>query len=246
MKRITLLLLTLLQFALIYSCGNPENSFNQARKLNTVKAFSDFISKYPDNFLVSSAESLICSLNLDTALKKNSVTSLLVFVKNNSKCFCCDTAIKKIKEYKKTIMSEEKQFISEFTEYDQFERIWYIALKNINGSEVAKKVFEYNNYNGMLISKIVIISLPSQDTIATIIYDMFGEPIKNKYICLDIEGNILKENGKPIIVDAFKARQKSTFNRKYNGSFVVSEVMKSYPCLNCDDETGKVDCFYIW
>lgn len=65
-------LLLLIIWVILYSaCTNPDKEFQKAKSLNTIDAYTDFITRFPESELVEPAEFAICSLTFDAAKQSN-------------------------------------------------------------------------------------------------------------------------------------------------------------------------------
>ena len=131
---------------------------------------------------------------------------------------------------------EEGAFLVEVIRYDKYSRAESCTLVNVYGEEIAKKLYKYGDYNPTLLDYIVTIDTSTNETIHS----------SSKWVCLDEEGNIIKKDGKPVVVKKFSAMQKSYSETKYDGSFINRKTRKIYPCKNCAKETGIENCWYVW
>ncbi len=73
----------------------------------------------------------------------------------------------------------------------------------------------------------------------------------NKFLCLDRKGRIIAErditvSGRPMpkFIETFEARQKSTFENEYSGSFIKKTIKKIYPCENCNSINKEIG--FVW
>lgn len=138
---------------------------------------------------------------------------------------------------------EENAYLAEITKYDKYERPVSIILKNIEGKAVAKKELKYRIYNSTLIDR-EITSTIADELIHETVYEV-GKPVNNMFLCLDSKGNIIRKNGKPLLVKPFRAKQKCVFHHVYDGMFRVQTIGKIYACENLPKDATK-KCRYVW
>jgi hypothetical protein len=149
---------------------------------------------------------------------------------------------------KKKTITETRNFITEFMHYDQFGRPKNLDLNNVLGKIVAEKTFEFHSYNDKLISKEIITEFPALKKIQIIDYNQYGQKLNPKLLCLDNDGNVLRENGNFVLVDYFNARQRRVTRHTYKPFTKYRLFSKTtiYPCTNCSSVTGIKDCVYVW
>jgi len=143
---------------------------------------------------------------------------------------------------------KEESFIELYTSYDKYGRAKSVGLSNIEGEKIAEKSRYFHDFNNELIRKEVISDSKTSETLLIIDYNNYGKPINPMRLCLDIKGNIMKKNGKPIIVKPFEAQQESHSNISYRGlsQHISSVTIKIYRCKNCEEMTGIKGCLFIW
>ncbi|MFC2121731.1 HEAT repeat domain-containing protein, partial [Bacteroidota bacterium] len=131
--------------------------------------------------------------------------------------------------------------------YDSYGRENSLILKNTKGQEVAKKDFYFNASNPTQKMGEAITDLVKGNIIHNEVYDAYGRSNNPMWLCLDIEGNIIRNSGKAVFVKTFGAVQKSKFEIEYNSrGFKDKKIIKIYPCKNCVEKTGMKNCKYVW
>ncbi|MDW7681710.1 MAG: HEAT repeat domain-containing protein, partial [bacterium] len=98
----------------------------------------------------------------------------------------------------------EESYIKLTIIYDQFQRKNVASLSNTDGEMIAKQVFEYHDFNNMLIRRTITTDLASQDTLRITDYNAYGRPENYKYLCLSKDGNIIKNDSEPALVELFQ------------------------------------------
>lgn len=132
--------------------------------------------------------------------------------------------------------------------YDQFQRKNAATLSNANGDMIAKQVFKYHDFNNMLIRRTITTDLVSQDTLRITDYNDYGKPENYKYLCLNKDGNIIKNGSEPVLVELSQIKQKQSSNISYKGftKEKLLEDIKLYPCQDCAEKTKIDNCRYVW
>lgn len=132
--------------------------------------------------------------------------------------------------------------------YDQFQRKNVATLSNTDGDMIAKQVFKYHDFNNMLIRRTITTDLVSQDTLRITNYNDYGKPENYKYLCLNKDGNIIKNDSEPVLVELFQIKQKQSSNISYKGftKEKLLEEIKLYPCQDCAEKTKIANCRFVW
>ena len=143
----------------------------------------------------------------------------------------------------------EEPYLIEQIAYNQIGSYDEKILKNSQGI-VAKKLIGHSRYNPM---QITAEGLVYSDHTAIHFIDFTGEfegvetvSRERMWLCLDKRGNIIKKDGKPILLKPFHAKQKTSFEISYNGSFISKKVTKIYPCENCSSVSGIKYLRFVW
>jgi len=81
MKSINLLLL--ISLLLLYGCSKtPEEAFNEAKQVNNVKAYKNFLNKYQNNEYTEEAKNLLYGLHFENAENQDTITAYEDFITN--------------------------------------------------------------------------------------------------------------------------------------------------------------------
>jgi len=277
-KSISLFLIILL---IIVACSSDKKDWQNAKQLNTIPLYEDFIKNHPESEFVDSANYLIEDIyfqnwqnakQLDSIpvyedyIKKYPESKFIDSVKHNidrliyinaaaKKPFSIENVLQFIYDYPenkfvenaKTILNQAKEILKwsilSVTQFDEYDRIAKVVLKNTDREDVAALNVEYS---GLVIVKTNMIDLSNNKIIHTINYDEYGRPKNKKYLCLDFNGNIIKRDGNVVFVENFSSNQKSVTKYQYDGSFRIGETTRIYTCKDCSDELNILECWFIW
>ena len=123
-----------------------------------------------------------------------------------------------------------------------------MSLRNINGDFVAQIENEFHEYNNTLLKRQVTRRGIAGDVIRVTDCDNYGRPQNLMYLCLDIKGDLIEKDGKPVLVKSFNAEQKSHTELSYFGLSrrLLSQERKIYTCENCEEKTGIKNCRHVW
>ncbi len=143
----------------------------------------------------------------------------------------------------------EEPYLIEEIAYNEFGLYNEKTLKNSQGI-VAKKLILRNRYNPTQISGEALV-YPDETTIHLVDFSGEFEDIEiasreKMWLCLDKRGNIIKKEGKPILLKPFQAKQKTTFKNSYSGAFILKKVTKIYLCENCSSVSGIKNLRFVW
>jgi tetratricopeptide (TPR) repeat protein len=143
------------------------------------------------------------------------------------------------------IIEYEESFITSVVRYGPNGRPFIVSLKNLEGELIAKRVRVFSESNVNIISEERIVDGVTNETIHIIKYE-HGEPTNFVFLCLDKRGNLIRESGKPVLKELFHALQRTSFEKEYDGPFLIREIRKIYPCEDCAGQTGIKNCRYVW
>jgi hypothetical protein len=124
-----------------------------------------------------------------------------------------------------------------------------LTLYNQEGTVIAEKRHMYEKPPKLART---IIKDGSGNIIYEFEYDSEGKAVNPKWLCLDKEGNIIKEAGKPILVNPFEykmhmpigARMEET---ELDGFGNISKTITYiYPCIDCEKITGVKTAVFVW
>jgi hypothetical protein len=127
-------------------------------------------------------------------------------------------------------------------------------LKNSKGV-IAEKVILRSPYNYAQITGIGY-QYPNEKETLFFLIDFQGQRAESmtvshtkKFLCLDKRGRIINEgniriNGMPKFIPTFDARQKTTFENEYSGSFIKKTITKIYPCEDCNSINREIG--FVW
>jgi hypothetical protein len=143
------------------------------------------------------------------------------------------------------------------THYDEYSRPKITELKNVKGEVVAKRVRVFMGAR-QIVQEFIAYARPPKDGSEKIEgvnvedvfhvtdYDAYEKPKDPRWLCLDYEGNIIEEHGKPVLVKRFSAEQRSTSSMEYDGSFPLRRTTKIFSCENCSRVTGVKNCRFVF
>jgi tetratricopeptide (TPR) repeat protein len=127
----------------------------------------------------------------------------------------------KYNDAKKNVAS---RYIIGSMKYNNKSRPLSLTFKSISGEDVIKINYKYQDYNSDIMSKITIIDLTNNEPICSIDCDVAGKFNYNKVICLDFEGNIIKKNGSPVLIEPFGKNQFKFENKYLNGYINETQI----------------------
>ncbi|MBN1159060.1 MAG: hypothetical protein JXA61_06740 [Bacteroidales bacterium] len=240
-KKTILALLSILLLQL--SCNSAHKEFQEAKDLGSIESMIQFINDHPNSELVDSANLYLTKYKFQEAKDLNSVESMIQFITDYPNSELADSAKLYLTKYKEELIHNETCYITTVTHIDEYNRIADIVIKNISEEDIARVSFKYNNFQRVAAH---IIDISIADTIHTIHYDVYENPENEDILCLDYNGNILRRDGKAVIVENVSANQKSVSEYQYQGYHVAGITTKIYPCLNCSDILNIPECFFVW
>jgi hypothetical protein len=119
-------------------------------------------------------------------------------------------------------------------------------------TEIARRVIMLDALSGEKV--LVLIEAATGDLIHTTPLDENGDPENPMWLCLDATGTIIRQAGKPVLVEPFNEKNdffgrgepKAQYDKKrYQGKSGILE-QRIFQCINCSSETGVEDCYFIW
>jgi hypothetical protein len=144
------------------------------------------------------------------------------------------------------ILAEEMNVIEE-TLCNAFGQPVTIILNNRNGEGIARL---QRSYDGSFILRETLFDLSTGKELQTWTFDQFGRRQQPAmFLCLDDNGNIIRNGEEPVLIGNFPARQKSASRirySEYNSAIKAGEIKTIYPCENCAEYTGLKNCRYVW
>jgi hypothetical protein len=87
-RKITLSIILLFVLVLLFACATSKSQYDEARKINTISAYQEFLSKNPSGEYTTLAQARIEGLNFEKAKTINSVSAYQSFINlSNSDLF---------------------------------------------------------------------------------------------------------------------------------------------------------------
>ncbi len=103
-RRITLSIIFLFVLVTFFACATAESQYEGARKINTISAYQEFLSKNPSGKYAKDAKTCIDALNFEKAKSVNSVSAYQSFINSSNSELFKNYAIQRIQK----IYSEEE------------------------------------------------------------------------------------------------------------------------------------------
>jgi hypothetical protein len=141
------------------------------------------------------------------------------------------------------------EYLTEIIFYDKYQRPASCILRDIEGKVIAKKAFEFNQFNPTQKIREITREWKWDSSSNKILRETNYEGGESKaatFLVLDEKGNIITKDDKAVLVNYFQAEQKAITDIKYRGAYKSNKITKIYPCKNCAEKTGIKNCSYVW
>ena len=146
---------------------------------------------------------------------------------------------------------DEKRCIVEEALYDSHERVVLADLKNVEGTVVARKTFLYadeapTKLKSLSLQPPTVGGKDSMSDIHTIQFGLLGQAEDAKLLCLDNNGDLIRREDLPVLVNPFAADQEGVTSPTHIGPVLYKTTTKICGCSNCAEMSGIADCQYVW
>jgi len=142
---------------------------------------------------------------------------------------------------------EKYSTIHEDIDHSTFGKPVSRTLNNVEGKDVVKRKFIYNEENSKRITSEIIEDLMTGREIHVMKYDSSGQPVNQKFICFDIRGNIIRRNGKAVLTEKNIELRKTELYTSYSVYGYIERItITIYPSQELAGQTGVRNCKYIW
>ena len=156
--KITLSIILLFVLVLVFACATTKSRYDDARKINTISAYEEFLSKNPSGEYAKLAQTKIEGLNFEKAQTANSVSAYASFINSSNSDLFKSYAIQRIQiiyrdDYLKAKESDSVEAYDNYmTKYPQsnylsncVERIEYLEWSGALKRHDAVGYYQYLN-----------------------------------------------------------------------------------------------------